>query len=141
MMRAKRRNDPLERLSGREREILALMAQGRSNQAICTQLMLTKKTVETHVRNIFTRLDLLPETDDNRRVLAVLTYLRPWSEQTYRAGLPTEHQPERGGGQPVLGQEPGSRALLDEVAAVTFGQRRRAQHDEQPRRRRVPGTR
>lgn len=93
MMRASRRNDPLERLSDREREILALMAQGRSNQAICTQLTLTKKTVETHVRNIFTRLDLLPETDDNRRVLAVLTYLRPWSEQTYRAGLPTEHQP------------------------------------------------
>jgi DNA-binding NarL/FixJ family response regulator len=88
MMSNRRRDDPLARLSEREREILALMAQGRSNQAICQHFRLTKKTVETHIRNIFTRLDLPPELDANRRVLAVLTYLRPWSEQTYRAGLP-----------------------------------------------------
>jgi DNA-binding NarL/FixJ family response regulator len=93
MMRARRGDDPLARLSDREREILALIAQGRSNQAICNQFRLTKKTVETHVRNIFTRLDLLPEDDDNRRVLAVLSYLRPWSEAAYRAGLPIERQP------------------------------------------------
>ncbi|TWP50765.1 response regulator transcription factor [Lentzea tibetensis] len=90
LMRTRRRDDPVDTLSDREREILSLMAQGRSNQAICTQLVLTKKTVESHVRNIFTRLDLLPEPDDNRRVRAVLTYLRPWSEQAYRAGLPEE---------------------------------------------------
>jgi DNA-binding NarL/FixJ family response regulator len=77
MMRTRRRKDPLDGLSDREREILSLMAQGRSNQAICRLLVVTTKTVETHVRNIFTRLDLLPQPDDNRRVPAVLTYLRP----------------------------------------------------------------
>lgn len=92
LMRARRRADPLDGLTEREREILALMAEGRSNQAICRQLVLTKKTVESHVRNILLRLDIPPEPDDHRRVLAVLTYLRPWSEQSYRAGLPVaEH--------------------------------------------------
>ena len=56
--------------------ILGLMAEGRSNQAICQRLFLTEKTVESHVRNIFTKLNLLPATDDNRRVLAVLANLR-----------------------------------------------------------------
>jgi DNA-binding NarL/FixJ family response regulator len=73
-----RHNDPLDGLTEREREILGLIAQGRSNQAICRQLTLTRKTVETHVRNILLRLDLPPEPDDHRRVLAVLAYLRPW---------------------------------------------------------------
>ena len=88
LMRVRRRGDPLGRLSDREREILGLMAQGRSNQAIREQLGLTKKTVETHVGNIMARLDLPPAPDDHRRVLAVLAYLRPWSEHTYRATLP-----------------------------------------------------
>src|SRR5215472_9019054 len=66
----------LEVLTGRERDILALMAQGRSNHAIGGQLFLSPKTVETHVGAIFAKLGLLPAADDHRRVLAVITYLR-----------------------------------------------------------------
>lgn len=66
----------LERLSSREREILALMAEGRSNSAICKLLFLSPKTIETHVRGLFTKLGLRVASDDHRRVLAVLTFLR-----------------------------------------------------------------
>ncbi len=66
----------LESLSQREREVLSLMAEGRSNRAICGALMLGSKTIETHVRNIFTKLGLEPVPEGHRRVLAVLTYLR-----------------------------------------------------------------
>ena len=71
-----RRNDPLAELSGREREILELMAEGRSNQGICQALWLSPKTVETHIRHLFMKLGLEDAPSDNRRVLAVLTYLR-----------------------------------------------------------------
>jgi serine/threonine-protein kinase len=67
--------DPLAELSGREREVLALMAQGRSNRAIASMLHLTGRTVESHVRSIFLKLDLQPTDDDHRRVMAVLTHL------------------------------------------------------------------
>lgn len=63
-------------LTGRERDILALMAQGRSNRAIGQRLFLSPKTVETHIGTIFTKLGLLPAADDHRRVLAVITYLK-----------------------------------------------------------------
>jgi DNA-binding NarL/FixJ family response regulator len=75
MVRAPRRDDPLEALSPREREVLALMAEGRSNPAIAGHLGLTAKTVETHVRNIFQRLGLPVQAHLDRRVLAVLAHL------------------------------------------------------------------
>jgi DNA-binding NarL/FixJ family response regulator len=67
--------DPLEDLSDREREVLALMAEGRSNKAIGQQLFITEHTVEKHVKSIFGKLRLSATADDHRRVLAVLTFL------------------------------------------------------------------
>jgi DNA-binding NarL/FixJ family response regulator len=71
-----RRNDPIERLTPREREVLMLMAEGRSNTAIGREMVVTDGAVEKHVRNIFTKLDLPPDDEQHRRVLAVLTYLQ-----------------------------------------------------------------
>nr|WP_269329870.1 response regulator transcription factor [Kineosporia babensis] len=69
------REAPMERLTEREREVLALMAQGRSNAAIAARLFVSEKAVGKHTNSIFTKLDLPQATDDNRRVLAVLAYL------------------------------------------------------------------
>ena len=66
----------LAELTEREREVLALMAEGRSNKAICAQLFLSPKTIEAHVKHIFQKLGLDESADDHRRVLAVLAYLR-----------------------------------------------------------------
>jgi DNA-binding NarL/FixJ family response regulator len=70
-----RRADPIQELTPREREILALMAEGRSNQGICKALWLSPKTVETHIRGAFMKLGIAAAPEDNRRVLAVLAYL------------------------------------------------------------------
>jgi serine/threonine-protein kinase PknK len=72
---ARRRNDPLVRLSAREREVLALMAEGRSNAGIGRQLWVAEGTVEKHVRSIMTKLELPETSDDHRRVLAVIRFL------------------------------------------------------------------
>lgn len=76
LRRAARAVTAFETLTGREREVLTLMAEGRTNGAIGKQLFLSKKTVEAHVRTIFLKLDLAMSPDDDRRVLAVLTMLR-----------------------------------------------------------------
>jgi DNA-binding NarL/FixJ family response regulator len=68
-------SEPVSRLSPREREVLALMAEGRSNAAIAQRLFITEKAVSKHAAGIFGKLDLAPSDDDNRRVLAVLAYL------------------------------------------------------------------
>jgi DNA-binding NarL/FixJ family response regulator len=76
LLRRHRREDPIELLSAREREVLELMAEGRSNHAIATQLVISERAVEKHVTSIFSKLDLPPAENDHRRVLAVLTLLR-----------------------------------------------------------------
>ena len=72
----RRRDDPLEELTLREREVLELMAEGKSNQAIAEKLVVTLRAVEKHVTSIFSKLNLPASEQDHRRVLAVLTFLR-----------------------------------------------------------------
>jgi len=69
------RDEPLARLTPREREVLSLVAQGRSNAAVASGLIVSEKAISKHIANIFMKLDLPPSDDDNRRVLAVLAYL------------------------------------------------------------------
>jgi DNA-binding NarL/FixJ family response regulator len=72
----RREEDPLGELTPREREVLGLMAEGLSNRGICEKLVVSPKTVETHVNSIFWKLGLMPAPDEHRRVLAVLAFLR-----------------------------------------------------------------
>ena len=72
----RRRDDPIDQLTPREREVLGLMAEGRSNSGIAEQLVVTERAVEKHVTSIFAKLRLPADAADHRRVLAVLTYLR-----------------------------------------------------------------
>jgi DNA-binding NarL/FixJ family response regulator len=76
LLARRRQVDPIDELTPREREVLALIAEGRSNQGICRALWLSPKTVETHIRGAFAKLGIREAPEDNRRVLAVLTYLR-----------------------------------------------------------------
>jgi DNA-binding NarL/FixJ family response regulator len=76
MLKRKRREDPLDELTPREREVLAVMAEGRSNRAVAEQLVVTERAVEKHVTSIFGKLRLSAAPEDHRRVLAVLAYLR-----------------------------------------------------------------
>jgi DNA-binding NarL/FixJ family response regulator len=76
LVRARRGDDPLSELTSREREVLALMAEGRSNAGIASQLWLAEGTVEKHVRHILAKLRLPETKDDHRRVLAVVTFLK-----------------------------------------------------------------
>jgi DNA-binding NarL/FixJ family response regulator len=77
LLGASRRREGLNRLTPRERQVLALMAEGRSNAAIAASLVITERAVEKHVTTILTKLDLPPTDADHRRVLAVLRYLTP----------------------------------------------------------------
>jgi serine/threonine-protein kinase len=76
LVQRRRQSGPLDTLTDRERQVLSMMAEGRTNRAIGSQLYLSGKTVEVHVRQIFQKLGLQQSPDDHRRVLAVLTVLR-----------------------------------------------------------------
>jgi DNA-binding NarL/FixJ family response regulator len=76
MLGRRRREDPLEELTPREREVLALMAEGLSNSAIAAKLVVTERGVEKHVTSIFSKLGFGSEPDQHRRVLAVLAFIR-----------------------------------------------------------------
>jgi DNA-binding NarL/FixJ family response regulator len=76
LLNRRRRRDPLDALTAREREVLAAMAEGRSNQSIAESLFLAQKTVEAYISSIFAKLALEPAATDHRRVLAVLAYLQ-----------------------------------------------------------------
>jgi DNA-binding NarL/FixJ family response regulator len=128
LVAASRVDDPLAALSTREREVLALMAEGRSNAGIARCLWVTEGTVEKHVRSILMKLHL-PETgDDHRRVLAVLAFLEARLPARLVPG-PVPQQPVHSRrGQLPLGQERDSRAGREQVGQVLFRVRR--DHDD-----------
>ena len=76
LLRRRRRADPVDELTEREREVLALLAEGLSNRAIASRIVVAERTVEAHAKQIFMKLGLQADPDSNRRVLAVLAYLR-----------------------------------------------------------------
>jgi DNA-binding NarL/FixJ family response regulator len=76
LLRRGRERNPLDALTDREREILSLMAQGYSNDSICSQLFISRRTVESHVSSVFAKLGIVESPESSRRVLAVLAYLQ-----------------------------------------------------------------
>lgn len=84
LVMAPRRNDVLQRLTTREWEVLTLMAMGRTDRGISRELFVTRKTVETHTRNIFRKFELPTEATENRRVHAVLVFLGLEEPETHR---------------------------------------------------------
>jgi DNA-binding NarL/FixJ family response regulator len=131
LVAASRVDDPLAVLSSREREVLALMAEGRSNAGIARCLWVTEGTVEKHVRSILMKLRLPDTGDDHRRVLAVLAFLEArLSARLVPAGV--AQQPVHGRrGQLPFGQEGDGRADREQVGQILFGMRR--DHDDQDR--------
>ncbi len=83
----RRTPDPLHALTTREREVLTLVAEGRSNDAVAEQLLVNLRTVETHMANILTKLGLPAEPGTHRRVLAVLTYVRTQASETRQSSV------------------------------------------------------
>jgi DNA-binding NarL/FixJ family response regulator len=83
----RRRDDPLEELTPREREVLGLVAEGLSNRAIAGRLFVTERTVEAHVKQIFQKLGLEARPESHRRVLAVLAYLRAGADPNNSSSL------------------------------------------------------
>ncbi len=137
LVAASRVDDPLAVLSTREREVLALMAEGRSNAGIARCLWVTEGTVEKHVRSILMKLRLPDTGDDHRRVLAVLAFLEArLAACLVPGGLP--QQPVHGRrGQLPFGQEGDGRAGREQVGQILFGMRR--DHDDQDRLVRIFG--
>ena len=88
MLGRRRMKDPLEELTPREREVLGLMAEGRSNHAIAETLVISERAVEKHVTSIFSKLNLPPAAEDHRRVLAVLTFPSAPSRRRWRPLAP-----------------------------------------------------
>jgi len=117
LVTARHANDPLDLLSPREREVLALMAEGRSNSGIARELWVTEGTVEKHIGSILTKLRL-PETDEmHRRVLAVLTFLDE------RLADHAEEPPDAVRRELGLREEAERRALRDQVGIISLGVR------------------
>jgi DNA-binding NarL/FixJ family response regulator len=122
LVSARHRDATIQQLTSRERDVLALMAEGRSNAGIAHQLWITEGTVEKHVRGILARLRLPETEDDHRRVLAVLAYLESLTlsadDLASRAAENAEHSRRRQG---LFGQKRGRRGVSDHVCEVRCG--------------------
>jgi DNA-binding NarL/FixJ family response regulator len=122
LVSARRRDDTIQQLTSRERDVLALLAEGRSNAGIAHQLWITEGTVEKHVRSILARLRLPETEDDHRRVLAVLAYLESLNLSADDRALRLMENAEHGCRREIfLGQERDRRGVGDHVLEVRCG--------------------